>query len=320
VTVERDRIHAAQRNLRRLGFPCGAADGVLGTLTKSAMLDWAMSVGRLDLTMPRLIAEVGLHAAPAPAEVPPLPWDEDDVVHGFDTSGHQKDELLDLATAAETQSFHIVKVTEDDYYHFSGAQARIGASRDVGMLVGEYHFFRPADGWRDDFNAWQAHSCYRAGDLPPMVDAEKGRRRDLGGGKFAPATNQMANDNLADLLAMGRAVADVVGVKPLCYFTSPAWGWYFRRADDGLKAQLGDVYDLVLADYVRDQKGRISPDIDLAWDFEHDDLAAMRRSGLTGRVVCWQVTGRGRVQWYANGTKDIDRCVMHRAYFDEVTE
>ena len=247
-----------------------------------------------------------------------LPWAEGEYVHGFDTSGHQSPLMLDLHGAARSQAFHIVKVTEGDFYYFREARQRIEASRELGMLTGEYHFFRPSDGWKGNFAMWEAHSCWQKGDLPPMIDAEKGRRRKIGNNRFRPASRVQAEANFADLLSMGMAVADKLGVKPLVYFTRPSWGWHFRPAGELLKSRLGEVYDIVLADYVRDSRGRISPEIALMDDFDHDDLAAMRRSGLTGRVVAWQWTGKGRTPWYDGGKSNIDRCVMHRGYLAEV--
>lgn len=305
-----DDVRELQTDLTLLGMSPGPVDGKMGAKTLNA----SRKLARQEALK---LAEQA-PADPAPSGVPELPWSLEEVVHGFDTSGHQKSYLLDLPRSLHfSQVFHIVKVTEDDSYTFSGARRRMEESRALGLLVGEYHFFRPENGWRDDLAHWKKQSCWQPGDLPPMNDAEKGRRRVIEG-RPRPADRTMANHNFTGLLEVGKGMADQTGTKPLCYFTKPAWDWYFRPASDALKAQLGEVYDLVLADYVRDHKGRIVGDMGLLTDFDHSDLRRMRQTGLTGRVVIHQWTGRGRVPWYADSERDLDRCVMHEAYLHEV--
>jgi peptidoglycan hydrolase-like protein with peptidoglycan-binding domain len=330
------QIARVQAALITLGYDVGVtgADGIYGRKTEAAITHWASD--HCVARQPRRLHDAAITALlemasddPAPVEVTPVEASPELVsvygetrytVSGVDTSGHQKSSALDLVAMAKTEAFHIVKVTEDSGYVFKDAAARLDAIRRTGRLAGEYHFFRPSDGWKDDLDHYLKHSCYQPGDLPPMNDLEKGKRRKWKNGNPRPAGRTEANYNVNAAYEFGARVAEKLKLDYLLlYFTSPSWQWYMREADDDLLTRLATVYRPVWAEYVRKDK-QISADPSLLRSFKFPKWRKAVKDGAPWAApVIHQWTGKGRVPAYASGKKDIDRCLMTQALFDEVT-
>lgn len=241
-------------------------------------------------------------------------------IEGTDTSGHQKAKYLDLETLhGSGQMFHIVKVSEDDYYTFRGAADRLERARELGALVGEYHFFRPEDGWADDLSFYLRRSLYQPGDLAPMNDFEKGRRQ---GTKDHPKPGNRAdhNHNVEGAIRFAEGVLPVLGDvdKLLLYLTKPSWDWYARRADDRWLARLPELYDLVWAEYTRDEDGKLDGNPDLLDGFAFPKLRRAIKQRLPfDAPVIHQWTGQGELPGFTQPRQTIDRCLMAPEYWQQ---
>jgi len=263
-------------------------------------------------------------------------------IHGIDTSGHQWNKHLKHEVLAKEQKFHIVKIS----YGRTGGQGtkpkniiadRLEQIRASGTLAGVYHFLRPEwveildDGTKPSPERWgeleannflkRYNKVKKPGDLPPMLDFEKGHKRDTGA--------KGHNINILAAIGWAKKVKKELGLtkKLLLYTTLPSWSHYGTKADRELIKQLPEYFDLVWADYVREKglakdKRGISNNTALLPSFDFKDLYHAVNIGLPwNEPVIWQWTGYGYLPGHRSQHRlhKIDRNLMRKDYYQRVS-
>jgi lysozyme len=183
-------------------------------------------------------------------------------IRGIDVSHHQGridwDRVHDAQIGGEPVRFVFIKATDGLHFLDSDFQRNLKQAREVGILCGAYHFFRPAVSAREQARHFIRHAHLRAGDLPPVLDIEQ--------------TGGLSTSALQDsALVWLRLVEQHYGVKPILYT-------YYNFKIRQLSAPTFADYPHWIAHYYVSQT---KPDV--AWKFwQHSDREQV--DGIRGKV------------------------------------
>lgn len=93
-------------------------------------------------------------------------------IHGIDVSHYQK--TIDWRTVAKQEKVHFafIKATESVDYQDSIFKKNWAAAKEVGLIRGAYHFFRPNVSVEWQIKNFTQQVQLEKGDLPPVLDIE----------------------------------------------------------------------------------------------------------------------------------------------------
>lgn len=249
------------QEVARLQFKLGIVDdGIFGGQTESAVRRYQSDKG---LVVDGIAGENTLTMLGIP------------VYLGIDVSTWNGDIEWEKV-ANDYVKFAYVKLTEGRTY-VSNQADELEKARCAGLAVGPYHFGRPdTDAGLTDAAAEARHFLdnydYRAGDMRPVLDMEKGMKTD-------------DDYNIRWALRFCDVVEDELGTRPLIYTARWYVQSYFERAQDQLLYELG-LEDLWWAEYSEEQHKPLRP-----WS----------------QWKLWQFTNRGVVDGI-RGSVDLNWC------------
>ena len=160
-------------------------------------------------------------------------------------------------------SFAYIKSTEGISIKNRYFMADYLAARNQRIVVGAYHFFSTRQGALAQASFFLQNSCFRRGDLPPMLDLEPSDAQINSMGGVEVMFNEVRR-------WLGRVEARV-GVRPIIYVNQRFVRKYLSEAPD-----LKENYQVWIARY-----GEYKPDVHLAfWQLSADG----RVRGIQGEV------------------------------------
>lgn len=167
-------------------------------------------------------------------------------IHGIDVSRYQQNINWKLVKEMRVQNislgFVFIKATEgnnmvDPYFKRNWKKAR-----EAGMIRGAYHFFNPKKDGKQQVKNFQKLVKLESGDLPPVLDVEKGWKKSK-------------NEIQTKVREWLKAMEEFYGVKPIIYTYVSFYERYLKGAFDD--------YPLWIAHYYQKNQPRISRD----WQF-----------------------------------------------------
>ena len=184
-------------------------------------------------------------------------------VHGIDVSRHQGkinwEAVSDHTSNDIGISFTFIKASEGRTLRDNYFQENWRKAKDINMLRGAYHFFRPHLTADEQFNLFKSIVRLEKEDLPPVLDVEIR-------GSVSPA-------KLKSTVKRWLVLAEKhYGVKPILYTSYSFYKNYFKTKEF-------DEYPLWIAHYATDDLNRLTRE----WNFwQHNESGKVK--GIRGNV------------------------------------
>lgn len=184
-------------------------------------------------------------------------------VHGIDVSRHQGrinwESVSEHVSNDIGISFAFIKASEGRTLRDNYFQENWKNAKEINMLRGAYHFFRPHLTADEQFNLFKGIVKLDKEDLPPVLDVELR-------GSTPPAK---LKKNVKRWLVLAEKH---YGVKPILYTSYSFYKNYFRGSEF-------DEYPLWIAHYATDDLNRLTK----SWDFwQHNESGRVK--GIRGNV------------------------------------